>query len=201
MGRELKRVALDFDAPLNKVWAGYINPHYRSCGACRDGYSPTYTYVAKHINALMWDRVLHATPDGLAIQEALAGRPASFMGHDSCDAYAAVAKLGELAGLPESWLTCAVCAGSGTDPAVKDAYEAWEPTEPPIGNGYQVWETVSEGSPISPVFATPEELATWMCREHARDGNYEQWLTFITGPGWAPSLIMDARGARSGVQA
>jgi hypothetical protein len=26
MGRELKRVPLDFDCPLNKVWKGYINP-------------------------------------------------------------------------------------------------------------------------------------------------------------------------------
>ena len=29
-----------------------------------------------------------------------------------------------------------------------------ERREPPIGDGWQVWETVSEGSPVTPVFAT-----------------------------------------------
>ena len=41
MGRELKRVPLDFQWPMNAVWKGYINP-YRSvkCGACYGtGYS------------------------------------------------------------------------------------------------------------------------------------------------------------------
>lgn len=27
MGRELKRVALDFNWPLHRVWKGFINPH------------------------------------------------------------------------------------------------------------------------------------------------------------------------------
>lgn len=41
MGRELKRVPLDFQWPMNAVWKGYINP-YRSvkCKACDgEGYS------------------------------------------------------------------------------------------------------------------------------------------------------------------
>ena len=37
----------------------------------------------------------------------------------------------------------------------------WPMAEPPTGDGYQIWETV-KGSPISPVFATPEELAQHM---------------------------------------
>lgn len=44
MGRELKRVALDFDAPLDKVWEGYINPHFskvEQCPDCELGYTPT----------------------------------------------------------------------------------------------------------------------------------------------------------------
>ena len=28
MGRELKRVPLDFDWPQNKVWHGYLNPYH-----------------------------------------------------------------------------------------------------------------------------------------------------------------------------
>ena len=203
MGRELKRVALDFDWPLNKVWSGYINPHYKQCGACTAGYSRAYDAIAEHINSLMWDRDVQKHEAGAKITEFLAGRPGnrSPFGHDSIDAWAAVKKLGELAGLPESWSTCAVCGGSGHDPATKEAYEAWTATEPPAGDGYQVYETVSEGSPISPVFADPHDLAMWMASHHARDGSLEQWERFITGPGWAPSLVMDANGVRSGVQA
>lgn len=44
MGRELKRVPLDFDWPINKLWSGYINPHpvheCKSCGG--DGMSEEY---------------------------------------------------------------------------------------------------------------------------------------------------------------
>lgn len=31
MGRELRRVPLDFDWPINKVWDGFLNPHYHPC--------------------------------------------------------------------------------------------------------------------------------------------------------------------------
>ena len=35
MGRTLKRVALDFDWPLNKIWKGYWNPYYcETCPVC-----------------------------------------------------------------------------------------------------------------------------------------------------------------------
>ena len=37
MGRELKRVPLDFKWPENKPWEGYLNPHYaksHNCPSC-----------------------------------------------------------------------------------------------------------------------------------------------------------------------
>lgn len=38
MRRELKRVALDFEWPIKKVWKGFINPHYdKECARCCDG--------------------------------------------------------------------------------------------------------------------------------------------------------------------
>ena len=45
MGREIKRVPLDFDAPLKRTWEGYINPYYRDhCREChycgRTGLNP-----------------------------------------------------------------------------------------------------------------------------------------------------------------
>jgi hypothetical protein len=43
MGRELKRVPLDFNWPMNKVWEGFLNPHYKAtdCPHCEGtGSSP-----------------------------------------------------------------------------------------------------------------------------------------------------------------
>lgn len=50
MGREIRRVPLDFDWPLNKVWRGFINPHYKVCpqealGLCRSGSTPASLWV------------------------------------------------------------------------------------------------------------------------------------------------------------
>jgi len=61
--------------------------------------------------------------------------------------------------------------------------QAWKPTEPPMGDGYQLWETTSEGSPISPVFSTPEALAEW-CETNAtlfagQGASYDEWLRII----------------------
>ena len=48
----------------------------------------------------------------------------------------------------------------------KQQYEDWQETEPPAGDGYQLWENCSEGSPVSPVFATLDELCAW-AEDHA----------------------------------
>lgn len=40
MGREIKRVPVDFDWPIGERWGGYLNPHYThqfTCPSC-DGY-------------------------------------------------------------------------------------------------------------------------------------------------------------------
>jgi len=79
-------------------------------------------------------------------------------------------------------------------------------TEPPNGDWYQVWETTSEGSPISPAFETPEELARWLADNKAsafgsQTASYETWLKFICGPGWAPSAVMENGMMKSGVEA
>ena len=205
MGRELKRVALDFAWPLEEVWEGYLNPYCEKCPHCHAGYSHSYDLLAKHINAMMWDAAVTKDPNGAAITTFLSGRSPlrSVFGHDSTDAWSAVKRLGTLAGLPAEWATCSHCGGDGVDPSIREKYEAWEPTEPPEGPGYQVWETVSEGSPISPVFATPDELAQFMTGTKWDGGarsSYETWLRFITGGGYAPSLIMDEKGVRSGVE-
>ncbi len=232
MGRELKRVALDFDWPINEVWRGFINPHECRQHTCREcggtGNTTARDRIADLVSLLMLsgddsrcgkchpylrEAPLYRTQgktcgrDMGAFTEALADRSPSFMGHDSIDKWRAEKKIIAAAGMPENWGICAACDGEGNiwdSPADKIAADAWHPSEPPAGEGYQIWETVSEGSPISPVFATPEELARYMAgtRWGADHGSsYETWLRFITGPGWAPSMSIDENGLRTGPNA
>jgi len=49
-----------------------------------------------------------------------------------------------------------------------------------------MWETVSEGSPISPVFATDGELAQWLVDQ----GHSEDAAARFIEAEWAPSGIM-----------
>lgn len=60
-----------------------------------------------------------------------------------------------------------------------------------VAVGWQMYENTSEGTPISPVFESPEELARWLADTSASafgnmTASYEQWLTTIRR-GWAPS--------------
>ena len=69
-----------------------------------------------------------------------------------------------------------------------------------------MYEDTSEGTPISPAFATPEELARWLVDNNASafgdsTGSYEGWLRVARG-GWAPSsMVATAAGLTSGVDA
>jgi hypothetical protein len=232
MGRELKRVVLDFDWPIDKVWQGFINPHYskqHSCGECDGtGYTTARNRLIDLVSLLMLsgddarrgkchpylrEAPLYRTRgktcggDMAAFTGALVGRAPSFLGHDTVDNWSAQEKILSAAGMPENWGICTACDGEGNiwdSPEDKVAAEAWQRIEPPAGDGYQIWETVSEGSPISPVFATAEELARHMAgtRWGADHGSsYETWMRFITGPGWAPSMVMDHDGLRTGPDA
>lgn len=291
MGRELKRVSLDFKWPVKKVWEGYLNPHCGdTCPTCDgDGLSPemrrlkdlwygrapfrpedrgsapwtvedepilafakrnvarspsyygtggkAVTREAKRLADLFngsWGH--HINDDDVAALVA-ADRLWDFtrtwsrdegwkpkeppyiptarevnawsiggMGHDSINAWVCIKAEAKRLGLSE---TCDCCGGEGVlwpSPEAKAASEAWEPSEPPTGAGYQMWETVSEGSPISPVFNAPERLADWLAGN--RHGTVDEgrsaaaWLAFIEGPGWAPSMISSPEtGLVAGVDA
>ncbi len=83
-------------------------------------------------------------------------------GHDSINAMVVIEAACERNGQPYA---CDRCNGSGgieSYPGQREEAENWEGTGPPSGPGYQLWQTVSEGGPVSPVFATPEELADWI---------------------------------------
>lgn len=120
MGRELKRVPLDFDYPLNTVWYGYYD---KEISFCHDRY------------------------------------PAGCIG---CKAYA------KIKGIEIEKLGC---------PKFHEFYGIQKnlsnKVEPPEGDGYQLWETTSEGSPVSPVFTTLDELCDW-CEDNATTfGSYK----------------------------
>jgi len=56
-----------------------------------------------------------------------------------------------------------------------------------------MYEDTSEGTPISPAFATPEELARWLADNKASSfasdtATYEQWLQVCKGA-YAPSAV------------
>jgi hypothetical protein len=100
---------------------------------------------------------------------------------------------------------CGECEGTGQlwrDDEHKAAHEAWEPTDPPTGDGWQLWETVSEGSPISPVFGTADGLAQWMADpERGRNWVPLPAAQRFVAEGWAPSLVATpGAGVVSGVE-
>ena len=55
--------------------------------------------------------------------------------------------------------------------------------EPPAGDGYQLWETCTEGSPVSPVFGTLEELSEWCSDNYSAWGHEyfskNEWMDFF----------------------
>ncbi len=227
MGREVKRVALDFDCKVGETWGPRINPHrVASCTACDGSGSHESAQALEHLARLILlagdvsktGRPLHpyfnSTPlrrVGTRLHEVssgLAGREGGAFGHDSIDAWNASAAILKAAGLSEDWGQCAECGGSGEAPGqeeVKRLSEEWVRPEPPEGPGWQLWQTVSEGGPVSPVFKAPEDLARWLVRNDdsvTRGRSYEQWMAFLTGPGWAPSMMAAPEaGLTSGVEA
>lgn len=296
MGREIRRVPLDFTWELNKVWEGFLTPDRLDedkCPDCKSGYSPHaqhlhdlwYGHVpfdpestgstpfphthpvireraqrnltsapeyygtdhfalvrearrlADHFNrgwchhlsqddvdALLaadrlweftrkvvpgkgWQKLEPAPPKPTA--EQVNEWSLSGFGHDGMNAGVVVRARCEREGFE---VECSTCGGYGSVeayPGQRAEAEAWEPTDPPTGEGWQLWETVSEGSPISPVFATPEELAEWMSspaytwgavKEDSDRPTYETALRFVEA-GWAPSFVSTPQtGLVSGVE-
>jgi len=91
---------------------------------------------------------------------------------------------------------------TGERPVEADYMPDWPEEE---RTHYQMYETCTEGTPISPVFATPEELARWLTNNGAsafasQTASYDGWLRVCRG-GFAPMAVMDGKGLRSGVEA
>jgi hypothetical protein len=101
------------------------------------------------------------------------------------------------------------------DPESAESFEQWDgerPTDPQqhmpefapgTATHLRMYESTSEGTPISPAFATAEELARWLTGHRASafgsmTATYEQWLV-TCNRGSAPSAVVDASGIQSGV--
>lgn len=158
MGREINRVPLDFDWPIGQTWLTYdvvvkfppcpdckVGEDER-CPMCRDvrvassrGYSKRWQEV--------WSELRAKT------------RPMP-VGLHEWDVDTAATQIVKEEGSP---VECSRCGGHG-DLATPEL-RAWEESVPatpmPTGEGWQLWETVGD-SPMSPVFATADELADWM---------------------------------------
>lgn len=289
MGREIKRVPLDFDWPLNEVWHGFLMPDSLSedeCPDCTGGYSERaeylknrwYGYVPFDPEETGSTRLTEDTPAVRAFAERNVANSPAYYGdgewaiarearrltnmwngqwchHLNQDDVNALIEAGRLYDFTHRWTkengwqkieppviptaaevnewslrgfghdstnqwvvakaqcaregvsdTCGTCKGHGSQEAYEGQRaeaEAWEATEPPEGEGWQLWETVSEGSPISPVFPDAEGLAQWLTTPAACWGAMKRPMTIeqargFVGAGWAPTMIGNAGGIHDG---
>lgn len=204
MGRELKRVALDFDWPLHVVWQGFINPHYTAtkCPSCDGtGYNPETRIIEETFYSfndsskawknklsqdevnLLWEkgRLRHypECPSARQVNLDNTSPYTSFMHtHDAINRWMLVEYRAKNAGVWGNEGHCVNCEGEGElwpSQEAKDLYENWEQEEPPTGEGWQMWETVSEGSPVSPVFADKETFVNWLIGQGYSEGAAEQF--------------------------
>jgi len=240
MGRELKRVVVNFEWPLHKVWEGFKNPFYkfyRECPFCSGSgvneatkkiYDDWYAFddrskewshkiTQDEVQALVdHNRLQDFThtfvkgegwvkkdPPYIPTAEEVNEWSKKGFGHDGINHWICVETRATRLGV---YGKCEFCHGEGElwlKPEYKIKAEEWEKEEPPSGEWYQMWETVSEGSPISPAFETPEELARWLAENDTSvsRSSYETWLKFINGPGWAMTMMSIGGELMSGVEA
>lgn len=309
MSREIRRVPLDFNWPLNKVWKGYLNPEYSraiECSLCDgSGYSPFakhlrdqwYGYVpfdpewtgskpflpsdatiqlfatrnidrapdfygsgpvaitreatrlatlfnarwSHHldqddINALceadrLWDftRTPRTQEEVEIVKRKIASGKNSWLpfnngyipstrevnewsihglGHDSINLSVCIRAKAKRLGQET---TCPQCSGHGSlwtsrngqirykhryQRHVAKRIDTWKQIEPPTGRGYQLWETVSEGSPISPVFATAKAFEDYLVSEGASRKAARSFM----GTGWCFSATDTPNGFKTNIQ-
>lgn len=92
----------------------------------------------------------------------------------------------------------------GEKPIVGHYMPEWAPGEATL---FCMYETTSEGTPISPCFETPEQLARWLADNKASafgdiTATYDQWLAMIKrGSSAASMAITDDGQMISGVEA
>lgn len=91
---------------------------------------------------------------------------------------------------------------AGNRPSPDDYMPDWPESERTL---IAMYEDTTEGTPISPAFETPEELARWLTDNGASafgsmTATYEQWLATCKS-GWAVSAVIQNGVLESGVAA
>ena len=105
----------------------------------------------------------------------------------------------EVRRVASTWLHPLCCEDGEYEPLDADCMP-----EESKGDWYMMYETCTEGTPMSPAFQTPEELARWLVENKAsafgnQEASYEAWLATIKR-GWAVSAVIGPRGMQSGVE-
>jgi len=88
----------------------------------------------------------------------------------------------------------------GERPKEEDYMPLWTQEE---ATHYMMYQNTSEGTPISPAFESPEDLAEWLYKSGAsafgrQTASYEGWLRVANG-GYACSAVKTSEGMTSGV--
>ena len=91
----------------------------------------------------------------------------------------------------------------GSCPEESDYMPQWKDEEK---THYMMYETTSEGTPISPAFATPEDLASYLSSSGAssfgrQTASYEAWLKTIKSGLALSAIFTPQTGLISGVEA
>jgi len=175
MGRELKRVPLNFDWPMKQYWKGYINPYRSSeCKICR-GHRGLSEEAEKHRKHYTYT----VNPDYFSQCKG------SWLPYEYAE---------EQCKKNSEPYHCIACNGEGEfwfSKEIETKAEEWwdkEKYDPPEGEGYQLWENTSEGSPTSPVFSTLEELCRWLATNNTsvfadETATYEEWFKMLKEDG------------------
>lgn len=184
--------------PVGRRWDG---TPYRQGAAPGEGYVSCVPKVAPATKAFN-DLVIGLLA---SVDESRAEyrRKDMFLGHDAVDSWQIAKAIVTAAGLdPNDWGICPTCEGHCCHPDDIDMNDDWTSTEPPEGPGWQLWETTSEGSPVSPVFESPEALAEW-CEDNAswfagEKTTRESWLRmFVNDTTDVDTMLIYSRPSES----
>lgn len=156
------------------------------------GYYPETTALHPHLSDIpdlprtRSGNVVLPNEELAELAEGLTKRPMSPLGFDTIDMWNACKTIRKAAGVSDSWGLCPVCFGSAMDPEALEAYSLWEASPPPGGDGYQIWENSAGGAPVSPVFASENELREWL---KVQRGCSDRDINKIVAAASAPAVV------------
>jgi hypothetical protein len=150
-----------------------------------------YHLTGLEVNALLAENRLKDLTRGghiPTVEEVNEWARTNVFGHDSLNQWICCNAVMKSIGVDSN---CPICHGSGYlwfSEEIQKRNDEWyekERYDPPHGEGWQLWETTSEGSPITPVFKTAEELAEY-CAENCtvfanKTRSKEDWLEDFIG--------------------